>query len=262
MGRAAILTRGKTARDRLHRADTWVARESALRLAAAPLYVDFGFGAEPSTTVETYRRLSAVVPGLRVIGVEIDEERVEAALLSAIPGRLDFRLGGFDLPIDQWERAGVVRAINVLRGCNERQYHDAVDRLGRGLRDGGVLLEGTSSPTGRLLAANVYRRRGAGLTRDGLLLAPNLAREWQPREFEDVLPRDVIGATGAGSWFDDFFDRWDKSLDAARDAHLSPRAAFVSAAAELGEEIDHDPALVRRGFLLVHLPVSVPSFAR
>ena len=189
--------------------------EPVLRIAAAPLYVDFGFGTEPSATVETYRRLSAVVPGLRVIGVEIDQARVDAAQRAAIPYRLAFRFGGFDLPIAADERASVVRAINVLRGCDERQYDDAVDRLGRSLREGGVLLEGTSSPTGRLLSANVYRRRGARITRDGLLFAPDLSREWQARELHDVLPRDLLGRSGPGSWFDDFFERWDKSLGAA-----------------------------------------------
>ena len=252
-----MLTRGKTARDRWHRLDTWIAREPALRLATNPLYIDFGFGTEPSATVETYRRLSVFTPGLRVLGVEIESDRVGNAYAASIPGRLEFRFGGFDIPMAPGERASVVRAINVLRGCDERRHHEAVNRLGRALRDGGVLMEGTGSPTGRLLAVSLYRRRGARLAREGLLLAPNLARDWTPRELQSVLPRDLIDHSGPGSWLYDFFERWDKCLDAARERRTDARAAFVAAAHELGDTIDHDPAIVRRGFILVRLPAAV-----
>ncbi len=258
----AVLTRGKTARDRWRRLDTWIAREPALRLATNPLYIDFGFGAEPSATVETYRRLSAFTPGLRVLGVEIDADRVGNASAMSIPGRLEFRFGGFDLPMAPGERASVVRAINVLRGCDERGHHDAVNRLGRALRDGGVLLEGTGSPTGRLLAVNLYRRRGARVIREGLLLAPNPAREWTPRELLAVLPRDLIDHGGPGTWLDDFFERWDKFLAAARERRADARAAFAAAARELGDAIDHDPAIVRRGFIFVRLPSAVGEHER
>jgi len=155
-------------------------------------------------------------PGLRVLGVEIDADRVGNAYAASIPGRLEFRFGGFDIPMAPGERASVVRAINVLRGCDEPRHHEAVNRLGRALRDGGVLMEGTGSPTGRLLAVSLYRRRGARLAREGLLLAPNLARDWTPRELQAVLPRDLIDHSGPGSWLDDFFERWDKCVTAAR----------------------------------------------
>jgi hypothetical protein len=254
-GRVGQPTRGKTARNRLRRTDTWVARDGVLRTTHAPLYVDVGYGAEPSTTVETWRRLAGLTPGLRVVGVEIDRARVEVARPFAIPDQLEFRLGGFDLPLATTERAAVVRAMNVLRQYDENAYADAVARMGRGVRDGGVVLEGTSSPTGRLLCANVYRRRGARLAREGLLLAPNLARQWEPRELQTVLPKNLIHHCEPGSPLDDFFGRWERAYRDALRRGLPPRTAFAAAGRELGDAVDRSPATLRRGFLLLRLPV-------
>src|SRR3954463_4850542 len=114
-GRVGHSTRGKTGRNRLRRTDTWVARDGILRFVSAPLYVDVGYGAEPSTTLETYRRLTVVAPDLRGVGVDIARSRVEHAQYSAQSGRIDFALGGFDLPLPPDQRATVVRAMNVLR---------------------------------------------------------------------------------------------------------------------------------------------------
>ena len=51
----------------------------ALAAAADPLVVDLGFGAVAVTTVELYDRLRAHHPAVRVVGLEIDPERVSAA---------------------------------------------------------------------------------------------------------------------------------------------------------------------------------------
>lgn len=56
-----------------------------------------------------------------MVGVEIDPERVAAALPDRQPG-LDFRLGGFNLPLEPGERAAVVRAFNVLRQYPESTF--------------------------------------------------------------------------------------------------------------------------------------------
>jgi hypothetical protein len=252
-GRVGIPTRGKTARNRLRRLDVWVARDGALRTVASPLFVDVGYGAEPSTTIESFTRLSHTTPGLRVIGVEIDRARVEAAEPFVRAG-LEFRLGGFDLPLLPREAATVVRAMNVLRQYDESAHADAIARLGRALHDGGVLLEGTSSPTGRLLTANVYRRRDRELMHDGLLLAPNLARQWTPRELQTVLPKNFVHRCVAGSSLDDFFGRWERAYDEARRRGLSPRAAFTGSVDGLGDLVGRNPSAIRRGFVLMRLP--------
>jgi hypothetical protein len=221
----------------------------------APLYVDVGYGAEPSTTIETLHRLRGLTTDLRVIGVEIARERVEAAAVDSIPGSLEFRLGGFDLPLERDERAHVIRAMNVLRQYDEHEHAPAVARMARCLADGGMLLEGTSSPTGRLLTANVYRRRGADVAHEGLMLAPNLAREWRPLELRSVLPKNLIQHCESGSPLEAFFERWHDAYAEACRSGLAPRTAFVRAGRALGSAVDRSPSTLRRGFLFLHVPV-------
>lgn len=254
-GRAGHTTRGKTARNRLRRTDTWVARDGLLRNAKAPLYVDLGYGAEPSTTIETLHRLQGLTTELRVVGVEIDRERVDAAEPEAIPGTLEFRHGGFDLPLARDERALVIRAMNVLRQYEEQDHAPAIERMGRSLAEGGMLLEGTSTPTGRLLTANVYHKHGGRLVHDGLMLAPNLAREWRPLELRSVLPKNLIHHCEVGSPLEAFFERWQDAYAEARRSGLPARTAFVNAGRALGRAVDRNPSMLRRGFLFVRVPV-------
>ncbi|MBN9618307.1 MAG: class I SAM-dependent methyltransferase, partial [Actinobacteria bacterium] len=99
-GRARALglpTRGTTNPNRLRRMDNWIVTRlgAALRAAADPLVVDLGYGATPVTAVELADRLARVRPDVRVLGLEIDPERVAAALPAADPPRLTFARAGF-----------------------------------------------------------------------------------------------------------------------------------------------------------------------
>ena len=60
--------------------------------------VDLGYGATPATAVELFERLSAVRPDVRVVGIEIEPERVRLAMPLERPG-LSFQVGGFELPV-------------------------------------------------------------------------------------------------------------------------------------------------------------------
>jgi tRNA G46 methylase TrmB len=92
-------TRGKTASNRLRRVDNFILlyEPSLLTrtdgLFADSLFVDLGYGFDARTTLESATRFRRVNPDLRVLGVEIDKERVEAALPYADEKAL-FRLGG------------------------------------------------------------------------------------------------------------------------------------------------------------------------
>ena len=152
--------------------------------------VDVGFGASPTTTLESYRRLRRGHPDLRVLGVEIDRGRVAAAAPHAVPGRVEFRVGGFDLALAAGERAGLIRAMNVLRQYEEHEHGPAMDVMARQLADGGLLLEGTSTPSGRLFTANLWRRIDGELVPLGVVLSVNLRRAWEPRELQTVLPKN------------------------------------------------------------------------
>ncbi|MGL4339680.1 MAG: class I SAM-dependent methyltransferase [Rhodoglobus sp.] len=140
------VTRGTTGTNRLRRVDRWIAQLPALRRAELPLVVDLGFGASATTTLELHQRLARVRPEVRVVGVEIDPERVRVAGRSARPG-VEFRLGGFEVP---GAAATVIRALNVLRQYDENQVLENWQRMVGRLQPGGVLIEGTCNEVGRI----------------------------------------------------------------------------------------------------------------
>ncbi len=89
-GRARALglpTRGTTGPNRLRRVDRWIVGTQSARLrdAVDPLVVDLGYGQRPVTTVELASRLRDVRPDVRVLGLEIDPERVAGAASHADP---------------------------------------------------------------------------------------------------------------------------------------------------------------------------------
>ncbi|WP_027941170.1 hypothetical protein [Amycolatopsis taiwanensis] len=144
-------TRGTTNPNRLRRVDRWLTTggpvPALLRRTADPLVVDLGYGASPVTTIELCHRLRRIQPGVRVLGLELDPDRVAAALpLAERPG-LDFRLGGFELA---GTRPVVVRAFNVLRQYPEDEVPHAWKLVLDRLAPGGLLVEGTCDEIGRL----------------------------------------------------------------------------------------------------------------
>src|SRR5579859_2807954 len=152
-------TRGKTALNRLRQVDVYVALALPGVLAhGSPLVVDLGFGTYPWTTLEMRQRWLPLNPRLRVLGVEIDPARVEAALPYADPPAILFKEGGFNLvDVLGGERARLVRCYNVLRQYDEAAVGPALTTMADALESDGVLIEGTSNPSGRLVAFDVYR---------------------------------------------------------------------------------------------------------
>ena len=121
------ITRGTTNPNRLRRCDRWIAGPQGWRLRRSPtppVVVDLGYGASPITAVELHDRLRQVRPDVQVVGIEIDPERVAAGRPLERNG-LTFRLGGFEVPLDDGMRPTVVRAFNVLRQYAEHEVADA-----------------------------------------------------------------------------------------------------------------------------------------
>lgn len=114
-----------------------------------PLVVDLGYGATPHTTLELAERLSSVKPSVRVVGIEIDPERVSAAQPSSTD-RVSFRRGGFEVPLPDNQRADVIRAFNVLRQYDESEVIDAWEMLRSRLSPGGIIIDGTCDEIGRV----------------------------------------------------------------------------------------------------------------
>jgi hypothetical protein len=254
------VTRGKTAPNRLRKTDTFLA-VAYPEFVRHMLYVDLGYGAYPVTSVETLHRLRRLNPRVRVLGVEIDPARVAEARPFAEPG-LEFRLGGFNLPLRAGEEVSVIRAFNVLRQYEEGEVEKALRALRASLASGGLILEGTSDPLGRLLTFNLYQATphseegvGGGLERIALVLAPTLRADFLPRQFQAVLPKNFIHHAEPGGLIDRFFAVWHAAWQYAR-ARVGaggPRFVFYYTALRLashyGYALDGRPALLRRGFL-------------
>jgi len=227
-GRARALglpTRGTTAPNRLRRVDRWLTGVHGHLLRSAqhpPLVVDLGYGASPVTAVELHARLRAVRADVEVVGLELDQERVDAAQHAAGDG-LSFRRGGFEL-------AGlqplVVRALNVLRQYEQEPAAQAWQTLRERLAPGGLLVEGTCDELGR-------RAAWVALAADGprtLTLAAHLPSLPRPSELAERLPKALIHANVDGQPVHALLvaldDAWDR---AAPHAAFGPRARWVTA---------------------------------
>lgn len=190
-GRARTLgvpTRGTTNPNRLRRNDNWITSSPAVAQAlsaADPLVVDLGYGATSVTTVELADRVAARFPGTRVLGLEIDPDRVAAALPSARPPLLDFARGGFELA-DRTPQ--VVRAMNVLRQYSEADAAAAWSEMLPRLAPGGVLVEGTCDEIGRIGSWVLLDATGPR----SLTLSCSPAHLDRPATIAERLPKSLI----------------------------------------------------------------------
>jgi len=143
------ITRGTTNVNRLRRIDRWIAAQPVLRRAEDPVVVDLGYGASATTTLELRDRLATVRPDVRVVGIEIDPERVRIAAVAARDG-VEFRLGGFETPLPGGRRATIIRALNVLRQYDASEVAAAWATMRARLQPDGLLVEGTCDEIGRV----------------------------------------------------------------------------------------------------------------
>ena len=255
-------TRGKTAPNRLRRLDLWLLRTEQpllLREDRTP-FVDLGYGRVPRTTLESARALRRLRADLPVVGVEVDAERVAVArpFEDAITR---FRRGGFELPLGvvkgEPPKARVVRAMNVLRQYEEPAARAAWSVIGERLAPGGLLIEGTCSPFGRLMAVQLLRGTDDGLVDEGLLFSTNFRTEEPPTPsaFRAVLPKHLIHRVVPGTAIHELMTEWEAAWARARVVEaFGRRQLWVRAARELGSagvDVWEDPWTLRRGFLLV-----------
>lgn len=221
-----------------------------------PLIVDLGYGAYPWTALEMAERWRSLNPALRLLGVEIDPERVATALPYAQPGLIDFRLGGFNLTeILKGERVRLIRAYNVLRQYDEAAVDDALHIMSLALEPGGLLIEGTSNPSGRLTVFDVYQKVDAVLTHREIVFASNLREVVEPVDFQAVLPKRLIHHAQDDS-LGAFLEAWRIALTLARGAgYISPRRRWAYAGHLLreryGYRVDTRSRILNRGYLAV-----------
>ena len=272
-------TRGKTARNRLRRVDNFVMqydptllrREDGLFRGA--YFVDLGYGAEPFTTLESAERFRRLNPQLPVLGVEIDPPRVAAALPYA-DDLTHFRFGGFNVPLRQRadgaaETVRLIRAFNVLRQYDESEVPAAWSMLVASLLPGGLLVEGTSEPFGRLWVANLLRKplkssqKGEAemegqdalpVQHEGLVFSTNFRLGFDPADFQAVLPKNLIHRVVPGEPISDFFEAWKRATRETAPMRVwGLRKWFMASAERLlldGYDLLMQRKLLSRGYLL------------
>ena len=252
------ITRGKTARNRLRRVDNFLLMYAGdlIRRQDGPfkqaLYVDLGYGAEAFTTLESAQRFRMQNPSLGVLGVEIEPERVEAALPYADKNTF-FRLGGFNVPLLPGETVRLIRAFNVLRQYKEDEVAEAHRLMGSYILPEGLLMEGTSDPLGRVWTANLLRRRSDDLEMEGVVFSTNFRLGFEPGLFQPVLTKNFIHRMLPGEKIYQFFEDWK---EAARQTvaykSLGSRQWFVASARGLknaGYSVDVRLKYLQRGYL-------------
>jgi hypothetical protein len=212
------ITRGKTTSNRLRRVDNFLVRYDPGLIKRAngdfsyALFVDLGYGADATTTLESAKRFRRLNPSLPILGVEIDPERVAAAQ-SFTDDQTSFRLGGFNLPLLNGEAVRLIRAFNVLRQYDETEFAPAYDRLAQYVLPGGLMIEGTSDLYGRIWVANIVRKQeqGPGWDFKALVFSTNFRHGFDPAQFQAVLPKNLIHHVVPNEFIYEFFEAWKRS---------------------------------------------------
>lgn len=266
-------TRGKTTRNRLRRVDNFLLTYDPRLLSrtdgsyARAFFVDLGYGDEAITTLESAKRLRTVNPDLPVLGVEIDKERVEKAEIYANEHTF-FRLGGFNLPLQSWadgtpETVRLVRAFNVLRQYDEGMVVGAYERLFQCILPGGLLIEGTSDPFGRIWVANLARKptdndTGRLWEMEALVFSTNFRVGFDPAQFQAVLPKNYIHRVVPGELAYEFFHAWKQAAQQTSPMQVwGARQWFVSSAhclADSGFRVNLHRKWLRKGWLIWEKP--------
>jgi hypothetical protein len=250
-------TRGRTSSERLRALDAYLCHcERALLTRSEgawehAVFRDVGFGEHPWTTLESARAFRALHPALRVVGVELDAARAEAAQAHA-DALTCFRQGGFAAGPE--EPARLVRAMNLLRSYPAEQVAEAHRVLGEALLPGGLLVEGSADPAGSITVAHLLRREPQGLRREALLFHTDFAHGFAPLLFRDWLPRDLRRRVRPGEPIHTFLEQWTAAWRSMREAHptAAPAEAFrrsVEALARSVEGIDTSGWLLAHGYL-------------
>lgn len=295
-------TRGKTAANRLRRVDNFIllyepsllTRTASTSLSpgsdlfADAMFVDLGYGFDARTTLESAARFRRVNPKLKILGVEIDKERVAAALPFA-DEKTRFRLGGFNLPLKEGEHVRLIRAFNVLRQYAERDFTPAYEKLAQYTLPGGLMIEGTSNPFGSIWAANVMRKTGdltlrepvgdrhlfraqvpgrvspGAMSRIGeletgewnfeaLVFSTNFRMGFDVEEFQTILPKNLIHHVVPGEEIYDFFEAWKQSSkEMASFKTYGARQWFITAAESLarkGYKVNLHRKFLSKGYLV------------
>lgn len=195
-----------------------------------PLVVDLGFGRLPVTTVELAARLRSVAPDVRVVGLEIDPQRVAAAQAAEAGSDVEFHCGGFELA---GLRPVLVRAFNVLRQYPEEAVAEAWQTMRERLAPGGLILDGTCDELGRLSTWVMLDDAGPVT----LTLACDPRHLQRPSDLAERLPKALIHHNVPGTRVHALLAAADRAwAQAAGQSVFGPRARWRAMLAILAAE--------------------------
>lgn len=220
---------------------------AALQDCEEPVVVDLGYGRLPVTTLELAARLRSIRPDVRVVGLEIDPERVAVAR-EARSETIDFALGGFELA---GLRPVLVRAFNVLRQYPEDAVAGAWDTMRSRLAPAGLIVDGTCDEVGRLSCWVLLDREGPV----SLTLACDPRAIERPSDLAERLPKILIHHNVPGQPIHTLLAAADREWAAAAGQSVfGPRArwrAMINALAAGGMAMEPQRRSPRDGVLTV-----------
>ncbi len=205
-----LITRGTTNPNRLRRVDSWIAWKYAngLRAVESALIVDLGYGESPVTTLELAQRIREVAPTTRVIGLEIDRERVTSAKRFETE-QVQFREGGFELA--GLEQPFLVRAFNVLRQYHESEVQGVWLEMSKHLHPEGAIIDGTCDELGRLATWLEITKAGP----QSLTVSLRLSGLSDPIESAERLPKALIHHNAPGEAIHEFYQDLQRAWQSA-----------------------------------------------
>jgi hypothetical protein len=228
------ITRGTTNPNRLRRVDRYISCLPIIRRTTNPIVVDLGFGATPTTAIEMLDRLSKENSNTKVVGIEIDRERVERAIPFETENLL-FGLGGFEVPLPKnlSAKVTVIRAMNVLRQYDEAEVKAAWVLMQSRLGTDGLIVEGTCDEIGRIASWVTIDTEGPKL----FTISLRLRGLDKPSKVAERLPKALIHHNVPGQPIHQLL----KDLDAAWNNHaglaiFSPAQRWVASCEDLKKQ--------------------------
>jgi hypothetical protein len=147
----------------------------------------------------------------------------------------------------------VIRAFNVLRQYDESAVPAAHGLMCSHLLPGGLLMEGTSDPWGRIWVSNIIRKTSEKEWRlEGLVFSTNFKGDpFEPAVFQSVLPKNFIHRMLPGEKVHEFFEDWRKCHeDALSVREYGTRFVFVDTALRLADKGKYNIVYNKRWFRL------------
>jgi hypothetical protein len=147
--------------------------------------------------------------------------------------------------------------LNVLRQYEEKDFDPAYETLAPYVLPGGLMIEGTSNPSGSIWVANLVRKVEYGWKFKALVFSTNFRAGFDITDFQAVLPKNLIHHVVAGESICEFLEAWKRAAAETSPAKVyGMRQWFIAAGESLaskGYKIDMHRKWLSKGWLIWNL---------